>query len=204
MKKIFLMAVAAMMFVACSKPEKSIENLKSAATGESNASAMYAEFAKQAKADSLFNVALMFEATSAAEAIHAKNHLAELAKLGVKDFKPVVDPVKVDSTLANLYAANSGEEYEYLTMYPEFITVAQGEQAAGAELVFEWAKIAEEKHSGFYKAAIETISATGNDLALPTEWLVCAKCGDTFRAGEEGTACPLCGTAVEQFVTFKN
>lgn len=203
MKKLFFIAVAALMFVACAKPEKTIENLKAAATGESNASAMYAAFAGQATADSLFNIAAMLRATSAAEAIHASNHLAELAKLGVTDFVPVVNPVTIATTAENLVTANAGEEYEFTTMYPDFIAVAQQEKAQGAEQVFDWANSAEKSHSVFYKAAIEALAVTGNDATVAGVWYVCPKCGDTFAAGEQGVACPLCGTDVAKYVECK-
>ncbi|MEG2755412.1 MAG: rubrerythrin family protein, partial [Mucinivorans sp.] len=180
MKKVLLMALAAVAMFSCAKPEKTIENLKAAATGESNASAHYALYAERAAADSLFNIAAMFQATSASEKIHASNHLAELAKLGVTDFTPVIEEVVVDSTYANLVAANAGEEYEFGTMYPGFIEVAIAEKATGAQQVCEWAMAIEKKHSEFYKAAMAALVADSSDKNLPTAWVVCTKCGDTF------------------------
>lgn len=205
MKKIFtlaLVALATAAFVGCSTPTKTIENLKAAATGETNASSKYAAFSARATADSLPHIAAMFAATSAAEAIHAANHIAELAKLGV-EFVPVADPVTVDSTLANLYSAKNGEEYEFSTMYPEFIEVATTEKAKGALQSFEWATKAEAKHAEFYIAAIQALESGAGDSTVVATWKVCPKCGDTYMGTEEVTVCGLCGVPAEQLTLFQ-
>lgn len=203
MKKVLLMLAAAAVVVSCgSKPEKTIENLKAAATGESNASAHYAKFAEKAAADSMFNVAAMFRATSAAEAIHAKNHLAVLTELGVVDFQPVIEEVVIGTTLENLAKAKEGEDYELNVMYPGFIEVATAEKADKAVNSFTWAMIAEGKHSSFYDAAAQVITVNGEDLLAIGEWLICPVCGDTYRKSDVGAACDLCGTAAEKFTLF--
>lgn len=203
MKKILtLIAAVAVMFSCGSKPEKTIENLKAAVTGESNASAKYAKFAEKAAADSMFNVAAMFRATSKAEAIHAANHQAILKELGVVDFVPVIEDFVVATTLENLVAAKEGEDYEVATMYPEFIQVAQQESALTAETSFSWAIAAEDKHSLFYGEAIDVISNTGNDSTLVTALVVCPKCGDTYKVGATGDACALCATPATEFLAF--
>lgn len=203
MKKLFTLALAAVAVatVGCSAPTKTIENLKAAATGEINASTKYAEFSKRAAADSMFRVAAMLEATSKAEAIHAANHVAELKKLGV-EFTPVADAVTVDSTLSNLYVAKNGEEYEVQSMYPEFIAVSQTESANGAIQVFDWAMKAEVKHAAYYIEAIEALQNNGSDEIIIGEWIVCPKCGDTYKKGEAPETCELCGTASGEFLAF--
>lgn len=199
MKKIITLGLTAVAvaLVGCGTPTKTIENLKAAATGEINASTKYAEFSKRAAADSLFNIASLFEATSAAEAIHAANHVAELKALGV-DFTPVADAVVVDSTLSNLYSAKAGEEYEVQSMYPEFITVGQSESANGAVKVFDWAMKAEEKHAAFYVEAIESLQGGSGDI-VTAAWSVCPVCGDTYKTGDAPATCALCGTASAEF-----
>lgn len=204
MKKILTLAVmaATIAFTSCSAPTKTIENLKAAIVGESNASAKYAAFSTRAQVDSLPAIAAMFAATSQAEAIHAANHLAELVALGVTDFTPVIDSVIVDSTLANLYSAKNGEEYEVMTMYPEFIEIAKTESANGAIQVFDWAMKAEDKHAKFYITSIQTLEGATSESGLPTSWVVCSKCGDTYVAGTEGDACALCATSADKFIAF--
>lgn len=203
MRQFLLMGIAAMamVFTSCSKPTETIKSLQDAATGEANASAKYAAFAERAAADSLPRIAAMFRATSAAEAIHKTNHVAELAKLGVT-FEPILEAVVVDSTLANLYAAKSGEEYEVQSMYPDMIAIAQKEGQLGAEQVFDWAMKAEVKHAQFYVAAIEALQNTGSDESVELSWVVCSTCGDTYIGGTQPAVCDLCGTEAEKFVTF--
>lgn len=202
MKKILLMVAAVALLVSCaSTPVKTIENLKAAATGESNASAAYAKFAEQAAVDSMFYVAAMFKATSAAEAVHAKNHLAVLKELGV-EFTPEIAEVVVGTTLENLAKAKEGEDYELTVMYPGFIEVAVTEKAEKAKNSFNWAMVAEGKHSSFYDAAINAINVDGTDMNLVSEWVVCPVCGDTYRKSDLAAACELCGTSGEQFMMF--
>lgn len=202
MKKIFTMLAIAAIVTACGgKPEKTIENLKSAATGESNASATYAKFAEKAAADSMFRVAAMFRATSAAEKIHADNHLKVLKELGV-EFTPTIEDIVVGTTLENLAKAKEGEDYELTVMYPGFIEVAEQEKADKAKNSFTWAMIAEGKHSAFYQAASEVITADSTDVNAVGEWVICPVCGDTYRKSDLGSACDLCGTSAEKFTAF--
>lgn len=203
MKKLVVFAAMALLLASCgAKPEKTIENLKAAITGESNASAKYAKFAEKATADSMFNVAAMFRATSKAEEIHAKNHTAALNELGVTDFTPVIEEVVVGTALENLAAAKEGEDYEQQTMYPEFITVATAEGADKASSSFNWAMVAEGKHSSFYNEAIAAITADGNDANFTALFVVCPLCGDTYKQSDAAAACDLCGTAGDKFLTF--
>ncbi len=208
MKKLFGFAAVclfvALSFSSCTpNPVKTIENLKAAATGESNASAKYALYAQKAEADSMFNVAAMFRATSAAEAIHSENHLKVLKSLGV-EFTPIVEEVVVGTTLENLEDAKKGEDYEQTTMYPDFIKAGQEEKASAAVVSFTNAMIAEGKHSGFYADAIAVITAQGNDSGVTVvgEWMVCPVCGDTYRNANLPAACDLCATPAEQFLKF--
>lgn len=203
MKQIFTIALAslAIAFTSCSKPTQTIQALKDAATGEANASARYAAYAQRATADSLPKIAAMFRATSAAEDIHMKNHLAELEKLGEK-FEPKLDTFIVDSTLVNLMVAQDGEQYEVQSMYPQMIITAQNESAVGAEQVFDWAMKAEVKHAQFYEAAIAALQTNGNDATMEAMWYVCPKCGDTYLGSAKTDLCQLCGTNMEQAIAF--
>lgn len=204
MKKLFTLAilVVAVSFTSCSKHTETIKNLQQAITGEANASAKYTAFAERAHADSLPNIASMFRAISRSEDVHRDNHMAELKKLGVQ-FTPVVAPVIVDSTLANLYVAKSGEEYEVQSMYPEFIAVAQKEKAKGAAKSFDVAMQIETKHAQFYITAIDTFQITDSDETLFAEWIVCPKCGDTYIKGTEPQSCDICGVSSENFLAFE-
>lgn len=204
MKKILFAVLSMALFAACTpNATQSIENLKAAATGESNASAHYAAYSQKALAEGYVNVANMFAATSYAESRHAAKHLAELAKLGVKDFTPEITEAELGTTAENLATAIEGEKYEFTTMYPGFIEVAQQEKASGAEVAFEWAMAAEKKHAVFYQTALDCITSAGNDSAVSAVWYVCPECGNTLDSQSyTGEACEYCGTVAEQFMVF--
>jgi rubrerythrin len=60
----------------------SIDNLKEAFAGESQANRKYLAFAKKGDEEGLFQVARLFRAAAQAETVHANNHLTVLK--GVK------------------------------------------------------------------------------------------------------------------------
>ena len=124
-----LSIISALVFVSglisfAGTTDKTIANLKYAFIGESTASAKYAAYAEQAKKEGFVSIAIMFEATSKAEAIHAANHKTVLEKMGQK-----VDPVKPDFTVQttqlNMVYALKGETDEVSSMYPGFIATAK-------------------------------------------------------------------------------
>jgi rubrerythrin len=101
--KIIMSLSAIGLIMSCtSKPVKTIENLKAAYNGESTASAKYAAFAERAKQEGFDTVAVMFLATSKAEAIHAENHKKVLEKLGEKVEGPQIGSFTILTTAENL------------------------------------------------------------------------------------------------------
>lgn len=183
------------------KPVKTIENLKYAFNGESTASAKYAAFAEKAKAEGFDTIAVMFLATSKAEAIHAENHKKVLEKLGEKVEAPEIGKFDVLTTAENLADALKGETGEIDSMYPGFISTAETEKAADAVKSFTWAIDTEKKHQAFYKSAIEALAA-GGEKTLPAKWFVCPVCGNTFDAGNVSKSCDFCMTPEEKFIAF--
>ncbi len=202
--KVFaLLCFALLIFASCSqqKPVKTIENLKTAITGESNASSKYALFALKAREEGFDTIAKMFDATSRAEFIHATIHSAALSKLGF-EFTPTIDSIKLSSTHENLKAAIEGETYEFTKMYPEFIEIAKKEGVTGADSTFNWAMGAEKKHKDFYQKALETITKSTKETGLPITWAVCPRCGNTFAEGEIEEICSFCKSPKVIFLTF--
>jgi rubrerythrin len=192
---------ATLMFGCASKPVKTIEDLKAAYNGESTASAKYAAFAEKAKAEGLDTVAVMFLATSKAEAIHAGNHKKVLEKLGVQVAGPEIGKFDVKTTAENIDDAIKGETYEVETMYPGFIKDAETEKVPDAVKSFTWAIDTEKKHQAFYKKALEALN-NGGEKSLPAEWYVCPVCGNTYDVASVATACDFCMTPKEKFIKF--
>src|SRR5664279_929246 len=200
--RLFIFWLAASLIVGCApKPVKTIENLKAAFNGESTASAKYAAFAEKAKAEGFDTVAVMFLATSKAEAIHAGNHLKVLEKLGEKISGPQLGSYTVLSTAENLTDAIKGETYELETIYACFISLAEKEKSKDAVKSFTWALDTEKKHQVFYKTAFAAISG-GGEKSLPAKWFVCPVCGNTYDAGSVTAKCDFCMTPKEKFIEF--
>jgi rubrerythrin len=190
--------------VSCSgaKPEKTIENLKEAITGESNASITYEAFSAKAAEDGFPNIAKMFAAAAEAEAIHVKNHNAVLVKLGEQAFTAKLETPTVADMVSNLEAAIEGETYEFTVMYPGFLTVANSEKAKDAITSFTWANEAEKTHARLYTKALNILKATGSDETVSSTWYTCPKCGDLFDTIEGVGGCPLCATNPASFLKF--
>lgn len=200
MRKIYtIVAVAfvALTMTACKgTPESTIVNLKAAIDGESTASAKYAVFATKAQEEGHFEIAALFQATSIAEDIHAKNHNAVLVGLGQPEYVAVVAEITSDSTLMNLQAAIDGETYEFETMYPEFLAAAEKESVMPATVSYNYALDTEKGHATLYAAAVANIA---NPTAIATVYHVCPVCGNTF-AGDAPEACELCQTGSDKFL----
>jgi rubrerythrin len=200
-RSLMFMLASVLLFSCAPKPVKTIENLKAAYNGESTASKKYAAFAEKAKSEGFDTIAVMFLATSKAEAIHAANHLKVLEKLGEKMTEPRIGMFEVLSTNENLADAIKGETYEIETMYPDFISVAGKEKSQDAVKSFTWALDTERKHQIFYKTALAA-SSSGLEKSLPAKWAVCPVCGNTYDSGTVKAKCDFCMTPKEKFIWF--
>jgi rubrerythrin len=159
-----------------------IENLKAAFAGESQANRKYLAFAKKAEGEGFPQVAKLFRAAAAAETVHAHGHLRVMG--GVR------------KTAANLEEALKGEQYEFETMYPAFIKEAAQEKNKAAVMSFEGAMAVEKEHHAYYSEAIKSVIA-GNDIPAAT-YFICGVCGHTARGGAPDK-CPVCGAPKSQF-----
>ena len=134
------------------KGTKSLENLKEAFAGESQANRRYLYFARQADIEGYPKVGGLFRDVAEAETGHAFGHLDYLRK--------VADPVTqlpIGKTDQNLRSAQEGETYEFSQMYPGFGKVAREE---GFEELAEWFETlakAEKSHAGRFGKALETL-----------------------------------------------
>jgi rubrerythrin len=162
---------------------KTLDNLKEAFAGESQASTTYLAFARKAEQEGQPQVAKLFRAAALAETFHARNHL------------DVMEGVK--STQDNLQAAIAGENMEHVKMYPEFIEQAKIEQQPKAVRTFDYARKVEMMHESLYKAALDTIKGGGKPKEI--DYYVCPVCGTTVE-GNAPDRCPVCGANKAQFL----
>lgn len=159
-----------------------LENLKEAFAGESQANQKYRAFSKRAEQDGFAAIAKLFRLTAEAERIHAEGHLKALDGVG--------------STADNLQAAINGETHEFTDMYPPMVKQAEAD-GHKAKRMFEYAVAAEEVHAKLYRMALEAVKQ-GKDLT--EEFYLCPVCG-YIEMGKPEKPCPVCGTKPEKFVT---
>jgi rubrerythrin len=161
-----------------------VDNLKSAFAGESQANRKYLAFAKKADEDGFHQVAKLFRAVAEAETIHAHNHLKALGE--------------IKATAENLQAAMGGENYEVNSMYPPMLAGAEVESNKQAARSFRWAMEVEKVHEILYRQVLEKL---GKDTTI-VDYYICPVCGYTHE-GPMSESCPVCGTLAQRFIQMK-
>ncbi len=161
---------------------QTINNLKEAFAGESQANQKYLAFAKQAEKEGFRNVATLFRTAAQAERIHAEGHLGALDGIG--------------PTAQNLAAAIEGETYEYSKMYPPMLKQAEAD-GHKAKRMFAYAGQAEAVHARLYQLALEAVQK-GKDLAEAKIYL-CPVCGH-IEFGTPPESCPTCYAKGSSFI----
>ena len=131
---------------------QTLENLKEAFAGESQANRRYLYFAQKADVEGQNEVSALFRSTAEGETGHAHGHLEYLEAVG--------DPVTnepIGDTEANLKSAVAGETYEYTDMYPGMAKTARDE---GLEEVADWFETlakAERSHANRFQKALDNL-----------------------------------------------
>ena len=131
---------------------KTIENLKAAFAGESQANRRYLYFAQKADVEGYNDVAAVFRSTAEGETGHAFGHLEYLEVVG--------DPATghpIGDTKLNLKASVAGETHEYTDMYPGMARTAREE---GHDEIADWFETlakAEKSHAGRFQRALDTL-----------------------------------------------
>ncbi len=163
----------------------SIDNLKEAFAGESQASQKYLAFAKKAEREGFRNIASLFRTAAEAERIHAEGHFGAMDGIG--------------STAENLAAAIQGETYEFTQMYPPMLKQAEAESHK-ARRMFEYAAKAEAVHARLYQMALEAVRK-GQDLPQDKIYL-CPVCGD-IEFGAPPESCPICKAKGSTYIQIR-
>jgi rubrerythrin len=174
-------------------PEQTIKNLNTAFQGESNATNRYAIFAKKAEDEGFAQVAKLFRAASASEAIHRDTHKEAILKLGGTVATFQLDPVTPGATANNLRAAIKGETHERDTMYPEFLALAKVDDAQPAIRTLQFALAAEKEHAKLYQQALDTLGKNA-----PADYYVCQVCGMTLTE-LPAKKCPSCRKSRDEY-----
>jgi rubrerythrin len=176
---------------------KNIENLQSAYKGEVTATAKYKAYSDKADLEKYHLIALLYKAVSFSESIHANNHKAALSVLGTT--VPIISTeYTVNTTKENLSNDINGEAYEFNTMYPEFIQVAEKAGSQNSVTSLTNAFKTEKKHKVFYEKALGDMNSN-TLMTLPAAYFICKTCGNTY----ENVAphhCDFCNTPNKDFI----
>ena len=131
---------------------KTLDNLKAAFAGESQANRRYLYFAAKADVEGQNDVSALFRSTAEGETGHAHGHLEFLEEVG--------DPatgLPIGSSRLNLKAAVAGETHEYTDMYPGMAKTAREE---GHDEIADWFETlakAERSHANRYQKALDAL-----------------------------------------------
>ena len=161
--------------------DKTQRNLYEAFVGEAKAHRRLLAFARKAEEEGYPQVAKLFRAVSAAEGVHANNHLRLLGEAVVRD------------TQANLDFSFETEKTVNRVYYPQFIKEAEEEGNRAVALSFSQARDVEEGHAKLYEKALRHLLRDED-----ADYYVCRVCG-YVSDGVLPEVCPVCGAKKELF-----
>ena len=134
------------------KESSTLQNLKDAFAGESQANRRYLYFAAKADVEGENDVAAVFRSTAEGETGHAHGHLEYMEAVG--------DPatgLPMGNTADNLRASVAGETHEYTDMYPGMAKTARDE---GFDEIADWFETlakAERSHANRFQTALDAM-----------------------------------------------
>ncbi len=179
---------------------KTVENLTKAFVGESIARNRYSMYASIAKKEGYEQIAEIFRLTSDQEKEHASQLYKMLVALQAEN---KFDSVKIETevpilrstTIENLKAAISGENYEHEEMYPEFAKIADEEGLPDVAARLRAIAVAEVHHEERYKKILASLEAGEIFKKKEAVWWVCRECGYMHFGTEAPEICPSCDHA---------
>ena len=180
--------------------KKTVENLAKAFVGESVARNRYSMYASIAKKEGYEQIAEVFRQTSDQE----KEHASQLYKMLVSlQEEEKFDCVKLDTdlpivrstTIENLKAAISGENFEHTNMYPDFAKTADAEGYPLIAARLRAIAVAEIHHEERYKKVLASLEAGEIFKKKEEVWWVCRECGYMHFGTEAPEICPSCDHA---------
>jgi rubrerythrin len=169
------------------KPLVTPENLQTAYNRESRLAYTYGLFAKRAQKEYFTNIAKLYRAAAAAEAIHAASHVEQMKKLGAVPKAYVPDKVVVGTTMQTLHMSVSDEQIESESMYPNLIATAEAEALNDVAAQFRKFQRADDQQLKLLKEA-----ANNNGAITRVPFYICPKCGG-FILSSKNPGCPDCG-----------
>ena len=159
---------------------KTLENLKKALAGESEARNKYDFYASKAKKDGYEQIAAIFAETALNEKEHAKMWYKEL------------HGGEVEPTEVNLEAAADGENYEWTDMYEGFAKTAEEEGFPELAAKFRGVAAIEKHHEERYRALLKNVEAQEVFKKSSVKVWECRNCGHIVVGESAPEVCPVC------------
>jgi rubrerythrin len=160
--------------------------LHAAIADEAKASHRLLAYAKKAVSEAQPQIATLFRALAAAEAVHTTNHLRNTGE--------------ITSTLKNITQSITEETLAAATLYPQYRALAQKEGNLGAEWSLSVAAQVEQIHVQLLQQALQALQ---DHKPLPTvEYYVCQVCGHTIQETAPDK-CPVCMAPRAQYLLIK-
>lgn len=176
------------------KPLVTPENLQTAYNREARLAHTYGLFAKKAEKEYLPNIAKLYRAAAASEAIHAAAHIEQMKALGAVPKPYTPEKVVVGTTMQTLRMASSDEQIEAESMYPNLIATAEAEKLNDIAAQFRKFQRADEQQQKMFKEAFEK-----NGAITRVPFYICPKCGG-FVLSSKNPGCPDCRVKPEEMI----
>ncbi len=168
-------------------PNLTLVNLLKAFAGESQARNKYEYFAKVAQKEGYRDIAEHFQRAANNEKQHAKMELALHNRMVNESENSFGD------TKENLQEAINGENYENISMYPDFAEIAKEEGHKEAARLFKGIGKIEVEHEKMFKMLLERLEADAEFVSEDEEeaW-ICEVCGHIHYGKKALEVCPVC------------
>jgi rubrerythrin len=170
----------------CITTDLTLVTLLKAFAGESQARTRYEYYAKVAQKEGYRDIAAYFQRAADNEKQHAKLELALHNRIKNNSEESWGD------TLANLEDAIAGENYENLTMYPDFAAVAKEEGHSEAARLFKNIGQVEVEHEKMYRELLARLSEGHEFKSDDEEVWICEACGHVHYGKKAPQKCPVC------------
>lgn len=160
------------------KGSKTLENLQTAFSGESQARNKYNWFASVARKEGLEQIAAIFDETAGNEKEHAKLWFKYMNGIG--------------NTSQNLESAANGENYEWSDMYAEFAKTAEEEGYMEIAAKFKMVAGVEKTHEERYKKLLDNLENGKVFTKDGQQVWMCRNCGYIYVGEKAPEVCPCC------------
>lgn len=189
------------------KGTKTAENLLKAFAGESQARNRYTYYASVADKEGYKQIRNIFIETADNEKEHAKRFYKFLLEGLQGELPAAIEitaefPVAQGTTLDNLKASASGENEEWVDLYPEFAKVAKEEGFPEIFAAFRAIALAEKRHETRFNKLAENIETDKVFLKDEKVLWKCGNCGYVHEGKGAPEQCPACVHPQAHFEVF--